>query len=115
MSQLAGHTRISTQALSGVARAIASDLFAVPPGRINVVLDDDLGRLAIGLNLPLPLHAPGPQGASVWDRAVLTRDEVRDRFTRLTGSEVSRIDVRVTGLLQPDHRSRTGRIEGRPA
>ncbi|WP_309081367.1 hypothetical protein [Zhihengliuella sp.] len=113
MSPLAGHTRISTQALSGVAKAIASDLFQVPPGRINVVLDDDLGRLAIGINLPLPLHAPGAGSGSVWDRAVRTRDEIRAGFTRLTGSEVSRIDVRVTGLVLPGHRHRTGRTEGR--
>lgn len=109
---LPGHTRVSTQALSSAARVIAADLFAVPAARIHVDLDDDYGNLSIALSLPLPLTPPvSTPGASVWERAVTVRDDVRRQFVHLTGSQVSRVDVRVTGVVldhSPDGRS-TGR------
>ncbi|GHC99018.1 hypothetical protein [Zhihengliuella salsuginis] len=109
-SDLPGHTRVSTQALASAARVIAADLFAVPAARIHVDLDDDYGNLSIALSLPLPLAPPATTpAASVWDRAVTVRDDVRLQFVRLTGSQVSRVDVRVTGVVL-EHSG-----DGRPA
>lgn len=100
---LPGHTRVSTQALASAARIIAAKFYAVDPARIHVDLDDDLGDLAIALSLPLPAAAPrttpvGHVGGTVWERAVGLRDVIRERFVHLTGSSVSRVDVRVTGI-----------------
>ncbi|WP_102157872.1 hypothetical protein [Zhihengliuella halotolerans] len=99
-AQLPGHTRVTTQALASAARVIAAELFAVPAARIHVDLDDDYGDLSIALSLPLPLTPPASTpGMSVWDRAVTVRDAVRQRFVHVTGSQVSRVDVRVTGVV----------------
>ncbi|MDN5756417.1 MAG: hypothetical protein L0J68_01710 [Micrococcaceae bacterium] len=102
----AGHTRISTQALTSSARIIASEVFDVQPGSIRVSLNDEFGALALRLSLPLPI-APlaydRPAGLdaseSVMGRARDARSTVRDRFVELTGSHVSRVDVRVTGVV----------------
>jgi len=103
---LAGHTRVSTQALTSAARIIAAEVFEVLPSEIRVVLNDEYGALALGLNLPLPISplvhgrqaAVDPDG-SVLARARDARTAVRERFVEVTGSHVSRIDVRVTGVV----------------
>lgn len=111
--RLAGHTRVSTQALIGCARAVASEVFSVPAASVRVALNDEYGSLALSLSLPLPLtlrpHAADgahPDGRpTVWERARDSRAAVRDRFVRLTGASVSRVDVRVTGIAPRPRRS----------
>lgn len=104
-----GHTRISTRTLDTVARIVAGEVFGVPVNRIKVDLRDEFGSLAFTLSLPLPLgrlaHDAAPASKSLWETARDSRAEVRDRFTRITGSQVSRVDVRVTGVLLPERRS----------
>ncbi|MEE1621838.1 hypothetical protein ACQ3I4_09545 [Zafaria sp. Z1313] len=97
---LAGHTRISTQALAATARGVAADVFGVPAPSVRVALNDEYGELALALNLPLPIgRAGGTPRRPLWDRARDERTEVRDRFIQLTGSRVARVDVRVTGII----------------
>nr|WP_231704970.1 hypothetical protein [Arthrobacter gengyunqii] len=105
---LAGHNRISTQALTSTAKAAAAEFFRVPPAQIRVTWSDDQGMLAMSLALPValpPLNRiaadPGlvsRAGGSVWDRAHAAKPLLRDRVTELTGSLVSRVDVRITGV-----------------
>lgn len=103
---LAGHTRVSTQALNSSARIIAAEVFEVRPGDIRVSLNDEYGALALGVSLPLPISplihgraAHTDPASSVLARAREARTDVRDRFIELTGSHVSRVDVRVTGVV----------------
>lgn len=106
---LAGHNRISTQALTSTAKAAAAEFFRVPPAQIRVNWSDDQGMLAMSLALPValpPLNriAADPDlvsraGGSVLDRAHAAKPLLRDRVTELTGSLVSRVDVRITGVL----------------
>ncbi|WP_237688638.1 MULTISPECIES: hypothetical protein [Arthrobacter] len=105
---LAGHNRISTQALTSTAKAAAAEFFRVPPAQIRVTWSDDQGMLAMSLALPValpPLNriAADPNlvsraGGSVWDRAHEAKPLLRDRVTELTGSLVSRVDIRITGV-----------------
>jgi len=103
---LAGHTRVSTQALTSSARIIAAEVFDVQPSDIRVSLNDEYGALALGLSLPMPIsalvygrtEAVDPRG-SVLARARDARSDVRERFITLTGSHISRVDVRVTGVV----------------
>lgn len=107
--EYAGHTRIRTQALNTIARVVAAEVFNVPVNRIKVELRDEFGSLAFTLSLPLPMRKLGqgtvPMRASLWETARDSRADVRDRFTSLTGSQVSRVDVRVTGVLLKEGRS----------
>ncbi|GAA4381723.1 hypothetical protein [Paeniglutamicibacter cryotolerans] len=81
----------------------------MPVNRIKVELRDEFGSLAFTLSLPLPMRKLGqgtvPMRASLWETARDSRADVRDRFTSLTGSQVSRVDVRVTGVLLKEGRS----------
>jgi hypothetical protein len=106
--QLAGHNRVSTQALTSVAKAAAAEFFSVEPSEVRVTWSDDSGLLALALSLPaavppLSVLIRDPArlerlGGSLWDRAVAAKGHVRDRVTSLTGAEVSRVDVRITGI-----------------
>lgn len=105
---LAGHNRISTQALTSTAKAAAAEFFGVPASSIRVGWSDDQGMLAMSLSLPVslpPLNRiaadPGlvaRAGGSVWDRAHAAKPFLLDKVTALTGSLVSRVDIRVTGV-----------------
>lgn len=105
---LAGHNRISTQALTSTAKAAAAEYFRVPPAQIRVSWSDDQGMLALALSLPVPIPPlakiaadPGlaaRSGGSIRDRAHQAKPLLRDRVTELTGSLVSRVDVRITGV-----------------
>lgn len=105
---LAGHNRISTQALTSTAKAAAAELFGVPPAAVRVTWSDDQGMLALALSLPVSLPAlnriaadPGlvaRSGGSVWERAHSAKPLLKDKVTALTGSLVSRVDIRVTGV-----------------
>ena len=107
-SGLAGHNRISTQALTSTAKVAAAEFFDVPPSAIRVVWSDDQGMLAMSLSLPVSLPAlnriaadPGllaRAGGSVWDRAHAAKPFLKEKVTGLTGSLVSRVDIRVTGV-----------------
>lgn len=104
---LAGHTRISTQALSSTAAAAAAEFFHVPAQQIRVSWSDDRGLLALALSLPVPIpplqsvaRDPGRAhaGGTVLERARAAKPVLLRRVTELTGSIVSRVDIRITGV-----------------
>ena len=65
-------------------------------------LRDDAGYLALFIQLPVPLtDAYGMVRGTVLDRVLEKRAGIGDQFTALTGSLVSRVDVRVTGTVAP--------------
>lgn len=104
---LAGHTRISTQALTSVARAAAAEALGVPPQEIRADWSDDDGLLALSLVAPITvpsltavLRDPGRVrafGGSIWDRAVAAKAEILRRVSELSGSRLSRVDIRISG------------------
>jgi hypothetical protein len=106
--QMAGHNRISTQALSSVAQAAAAEIFGVAPADVRAEWSDDGGLLALSLVLPIsipPLSAvlrdPGrvqAMGGSIWDRAVGAKASILHKVTWLTGSRLSRVDIRISGV-----------------
>ena len=107
-SRLAGHNRISTQALSSTAQAVAAEHFGIPVPAIRVSWSDDQGLLALSLALPVtmpPLDAvvkdPGlvdRTGGSVWQRVHSAKPVLLQRISYLTGSILSVVDIRVTGI-----------------
>jgi hypothetical protein len=104
---MAGHTRISTQALTSLARAAAAEALGVPPQEVRADWSDDDGLLALSLVAPIAVPSltavlRDPRrvsvfGGSVWDRAVAAKAEILHRVTELSGSRLSRVDIRISG------------------
>lgn len=107
-AKLAGHNRISTAALTSVARAVAADVFNISAAHVRADWRDDAGLLALSLATPIGVPslskvARAPSlvqgfGGSIWDRAEAARSVIRAEVGRLTGSHLSRVDVRITGV-----------------
>ena len=105
----AGHNRISTQALTSVAKAAAAQVLAVAPAQVRISWSDDAGSLA--LSVASAMGAPSLQdvrrnparvalsGGSVLARATAAKLQILSEVERLTGSQLSRVDVRTSGLL----------------
>lgn len=106
--QPAGHNRISTQALSSVAKAAAAEIFGVAPAEVRADWADDGGLLALSLALPIRvpsltavLRDPGrvqAAGGSIWQRGFGAKAAILAKVTWLTGSQLSRVDIRITGV-----------------
>ncbi|MDQ0851809.1 hypothetical protein QFZ65_003747 [Arthrobacter sp. B3I9] len=104
---LAGHNRISTQALTSLARAAAAEALGVEAQDVRADWSDDDGLLALSLVTPIavpPLSAilrdPGRVagfGGSIWDRAVAAKAAILRRVTELSGAGLSRVDIRISG------------------
>jgi hypothetical protein len=116
LRHLAGHNRISTQALSSVAKAAAAEVFGIAPAQVRTDWSDDGGLLALSLALPISvppltavLHDPGrvaATGGSIWERGIAAKAVILHKVTWLTGSQLSRVDIRVIGV----HASDGGRV-----
>lgn len=98
----AGYTRVSAQALTNTARAVAAEAFGVAPRLVRAFLRDDAGYLALSIQVPLPL-ADSLSGSqqTVLELVADRRAKIGARFSMLTGSLVSRVDVRITGVVDP--------------
>ncbi|WP_418909780.1 hypothetical protein [Arthrobacter antioxidans] len=104
---LAGHNRITTQALTSTARAVAGDVLGVPPAQVRASFSDDRGLLALLLALPLPVpplarvvrepDVVGTFGGPLWARADAARSPILERVQELTGTRLSRVDIRIIG------------------
>lgn len=104
---VAGHNRITTQALISTARAAAAEVFGVEAAQVKASFSDDRGLLALLLALPLPvpslarvLEEPGAvdsYGGTLGGRAEAARSPILHRVQELTGAHLSRVDVRIIG------------------
>ncbi|MBO9703892.1 MAG: hypothetical protein J7474_00020 [Arthrobacter sp.] len=104
---LAGHNRFSTQALTSLAKAACAEALDVPAQDVRVEWRDDDGLLALSVVSPVSIPGLGDvvrdasalAGGSVWDRAVNAKSAIRARVMQLSGSELSRVDVRISGVV----------------
>lgn len=104
---LAGHNRISTQALTSLARAAAAEALGVDAQDVRADWSDDDGLLALSLVSPVgipPLASVlrTPErvaifGGSIRDRAVAAKSVILDRVMELSGAQLSRVDIRISG------------------
>ena len=107
-SGLNGHNRISTQALTSTARAVAADVFGVPAQQIRASWTDDRGLLALRLALPIGVPSlartvrdpslVSTVGGSIWDRTHAAKSLILTQVAHLSGSRLSRVDIRITGI-----------------
>ena len=116
-TSLAGHNRISTQALTSLAQAAAAEALGVPASDIRADWADDDGLLALSIVAPISVPALSevlrqPRlvqgfGGSIWDRAVAAKASILDTVMRLSGSQLSRVDIRISGA----HVTEGGRVK----
>jgi hypothetical protein len=105
--ELSGHNRISTQALTSLAKAAAAQYLGVDAGDVRADWADDDGMLALSLVTPIsipPLNAvvldPSRvegSGGSIWGRTVMAKARILATVTELSGARLSRVDIRISG------------------
>ncbi|MFF1254722.1 hypothetical protein ACFVYC_19805 [Pseudarthrobacter sp. NPDC058329] len=105
--ELSGHNRISTQALTSLAKAAAAQLLGVDAEDVRADWADDDGMLALSLVAPIsipPLNAVvldptcvEGSGGSIWDRTVRAKARILATVTELSGARLSRVDIRISG------------------
>lgn len=115
--ELSGHTRISTQALTSVARAAAAGVFGVAPSSVRVSWADDAGSLALSVSSPISVPSLAAvrrdpdrvarTGGNVADRAAAAKSGILTQVEHLTGSQLSRVDIRISGIHSTDE----GRVQ----
>ena len=111
-----GHNRISTQALTSLAKAAAGDALGIPPHDVRADWSDDDGLLALSVVTPIKIPAlmgvaRDPSriaafGGSIWERAIAAKEEILTKVTELSGARLSRVDIRVSGA----HVTERGRV-----
>ena len=105
---LAGHNRIHTQALTSLACAAASEALGVPAQDVRADWSDDDGLLALSLVSPVKIPSltavlRNPSrvagfGGSIRDRAISAKSVILGRVTELSGAQLSRVDIRISGV-----------------
>ncbi|GAB5078656.1 hypothetical protein [Arthrobacter sp. AD-310] len=104
---LSGHNRISTQALTSLAKAAAAAALGVDAQDVRADWTDDDGLLALSLVSPISIPPlkdvvldPGrvqTVGGSIWDRTVQAKARILETVTDLSGAQLSRVDIRISG------------------
>ena len=111
---MAGHNRVSTQALTSLARGAAAEALGVPPQEVHAYWADDDGLLALSLVTPISVPAltavlrdPGRVagfGGSIRDRAAAAKGHILHRIVELGGAQLSRVDIRISGATVTERR-----------
>lgn len=105
--ELSGHNRVSTQALTSLAKAAAAQYLGVAAQDVRADWSDDDGMLALSLVTPISIPSlrsvvQNPScvmgsGGSIRDRAVQAKARILATVTELSGARVSRVDIRISG------------------
>lgn len=111
----AGRTRITAKALNRLVAAVAADALGVAAGAVSVDLADTAGQLAVTVRSPLRVVAlsrvqddrgiVARTGGTLLERAAAAQQQIRSRAATLSGSKISTVTVRLTGVdVQPERR-----------
>lgn len=111
----AGHTRISPAALRQTVETITAQAFGVPASRVSAKLDDDAGKLAVAVSVPLAvpslLEPRREAGRSIVERSRQARTTIINKGLAITGMTLGRVDIRLTGAK---HAAPAGRVDATP-
>ncbi|MET1086414.1 MAG: hypothetical protein ABWY04_04730 [Arthrobacter sp.] len=102
-----GHNRISTQALTSLAKAATAQFLGVEAEDVRADWADDDGMLALSVVTPIsipPLNAVvadasrvDAAGGSIRDRTITAKTRILATVTELSGARLSRVDIRISG------------------
>lgn len=112
-----GRTRIAPRALDRVVSAVTADALGVRVRDVAVDLTDDAGNLSLRVSTPIRVPslnrvqedpaALERSGGSVIERAKRAQEQIRTRVQLLTGSDITRVIVKITGVdIKEDRRVR---------
>lgn len=112
-----GRTRVTSKALNRVIGAVAADALGVDAKSVSIDLADTEGRLAVIVRSPLRVVSltrvqddaaiVARTGGSLLERAAAAQQLILSRSADLTGSAISTVTVRLTGVdVQPERRAK---------
>lgn len=95
---------VELRALTKVAEQAAADTVGIDRGKISVTVAEAGGSLGLAVSTPLPVPSLDDTAAIRGGRPVLERVEalqtsMQREVSRLTGRDVTRINVTVTGAV----------------
>ncbi|MFD1721317.1 hypothetical protein [Amnibacterium endophyticum] len=103
-----GRTRITGPALQRVVAAVAGEALGVDAKDVGTDLTDHGGALDLAVDTPIGVpsisrvreqsKALERSGGSILERCAAAEQTVRDRVHELTGYDIRRVTVRVTGV-----------------
>ena len=112
-----GRTRLMPRALRRLVGVVTAESLGVRADQVGVELGDDHGMLALTIStsirvVPLSRIIREPSvivrtGGTILARSAQSQTEIRRRVGELTGADVGRVTVRLTGIdVQQDRRVR---------
>ncbi|SEM86549.1 hypothetical protein E3O25_04625 [Cryobacterium sp. TMT1-3] len=112
-----GRTRIVPRALRQIVGMVTAESLGVTPNQVSVELGDDHGRLALTISTPIRVvslqrvtREPAliaRTGGTILARSATSQTEIRRRVGELTGADIGRVTVRLTGVdVSPERRVR---------
>ncbi|WP_104177479.1 hypothetical protein [Cryobacterium sp. Y50] len=112
-----GRTRIAPNALRRIVGLATAESLGVAPDRVSVELGDDHGMLALTIStsirvVPLWHFSREPAvlartGGTILARSATAQIQIRRRVGELTGADIGRVTVRLTGVdVQRERRVR---------
>ena len=110
-----GRTRIVPRALRRIVGIVTAESLGVASNEVSVELADDHGMLALTISTPIRVvslqritREPALRtGGTILARSAASQTEIRRRVGELTGADIGRVTVRLTGVdLTPERRVR---------
>jgi hypothetical protein len=110
-----GRTRVTAKALNRLVAAVAAEALGVPARVVSVDLTDSAGKLAVTVRSPLRVVSltrvqddrslVARTGGTLLERAAAAQQQIRSRAAELSGSAISNVTVRLTGIdIQQERR-----------
>ncbi|MEV7663844.1 hypothetical protein [Paenarthrobacter sp. NPDC089316] len=96
----AGHNRLTHAAIRKTVESVTVQAFGVEADNVSAALEDDAGKLGVSLSVKLALPAllkPQRQAGTIFEQARSAREEIVARGTEITGLDIGRVDIRLTG------------------
>ncbi|WP_082716819.1 hypothetical protein [Microterricola viridarii] len=99
-----GRTVVRERVLVRVAEEATADALRVQRGHLSVEVSEARGGMALTISTPLPVPELDDidaiqQGTPVLERVQAIQNQLRDRITQLTGRDVTRVNMTITGAV----------------
>lgn len=96
----AGRNRLTHTAIRKTVESVTANAFRVATGNVSATLDDDAGKLGVSVSVKLALPQllkPRNGGLTVFEQAQSAREQIVARGREITGLDIGRVDIRLTG------------------